>query len=119
MELNRTTPSTNIITIAACEVEHFEQTNIHNGFLVTPFPDDQGDQTHDGENDQCGNELRAEPVVFLSFVERNLKGAYAEGEQDKPNVVEPRQCAFQTGQVGRIFDKLERPAREPEFPPGR
>src|SRR5689334_18431995 len=50
--------------------------------------------------------MRAEPVVFLSFVERNLQSAYTDSEQAKPNVVKPRHAGFQTRQVRRIVDKL-------------
>ena len=78
--------------------------DIHDGFLVAPFPDHEGNQTHAGKNDQCGNEPRPEPVVLLSFVKRYLESAYPDGEQAKPNVVEFRHGSFQTGQVGWIFD---------------
>jgi hypothetical protein len=54
--------------------------DIHNGFLVAPLPDNEGHQTHGGKNDQCGNEPRPEAVVLLSFVERNLESAYADGK---------------------------------------
>src|SRR4029077_7509604 len=90
--------------IAACKIKTFEESDIHNGFLVAPLPDNKGHQTHGGKNDQRGNELRPEPVVLLSFVERNLESAYTDGEQTKPDIVEPRHGSFHTGYVGRIFD---------------
>src|SRR5258708_25948947 len=70
--------------------------DIHNGFLVAPLPDNEGYQPDGGKNDQCGNEPRPEPIVFLSLVERNLESAYTDGEQGKPNVIEPRHGSFRS-----------------------
>src|ERR1700676_2861267 len=48
--------------------------------------------------------MRSEPIVFLSFVQGDLQGAYAYGQQRKPDVVEPGKPLLLAGQIRRILD---------------
>ena len=48
---------------------------------MKPFPDDQRNQTHNGDYNQGRNEMRSEPIVFLSLVEDDLQGTYPDGQQ--------------------------------------
>src|SRR4029077_16279990 len=45
----------------------------HNRFLLEPFPDHQRDQTDHGNDNQRCHEMRSEPIIFLSFIKRNLE----------------------------------------------
>src|ERR1019366_3686920 len=49
---------------------------------------DKGRESADSENGEHGNEMRAEPVVFLSFVEHDLKRAHANDEQADAPIVD-------------------------------
>src|ERR1700721_938423 len=65
------------------DVEVLEQTHINNGLFPKPFPNDQGNEAHDGDHNQSGNEMRSEPVVFLSFAEHDLQCAAPRGCRQK------------------------------------
>ena len=80
--------------VATSDIENLEQTDVHDGFLLEPFPDHQGNQTHRGNDDQRGDEMRSEPIIFLSFIERDLESPDTYGEQSKANVVEPSRSLF-------------------------
>src|SRR6202042_3679287 len=87
-------------------VEALEQAHIHNGLFLKPFPNHQGNEAHDGDHNQGSNEMRSEPVVFLSLVEDDLQCAYAQSEQRETDEVEAGDPGLQVGYVRWIFNKL-------------
>src|SRR5882724_4726308 len=50
--------------------------------------------------------MRSEPVVFLSLVEDDLQGAYAQGQKGKSHEVKAGELLLQSGNVRWIFDEL-------------
>jgi len=57
--------------------------------------------------------MRSEPVVFLSLVENDLQGAYAYGQERKPDVVEPGEPLLSCG-LGKVdLRQADRPVRVP------
>ena len=60
---------------------------------------------HDAEDGQHENEVRAEPVFFLAFIEHDLQRADAESEVADAPVVH---AAFTALDVWRIVDEQQR-----------
>ena len=54
------------------KVEVFEQAYVDNRIFLVPLPDHQERETNDCDDNQCTDEVRAEPVVLLSLVESDL-----------------------------------------------
>ena len=49
--------------------------------------------------------MRAEPIVFLSFVQHDLQRAHAEGEQRDANVVDSRESILDAIGPRRVLDQ--------------
>src|SRR5207247_9812571 len=63
---------------------------------------DKYGQTEKGEGSQNNDEVRSEPVFFLSFVEHDLQRADAYGQQSHAPIIDPSCFALD---VGRVEDK--------------
>ena len=72
------------------------------------FPEDEDEQRGSAHEEEGGDEVRAEPVVLLAFVEDELQGAEADGEQAEAGVVEIEPAFALVGDffadVGWIFN---------------
>src|SRR4029077_7711709 len=80
--------------VGTSNIENLEQTDVHDGFLLEPFPDHQRDQAYYSDDNQSRNEIRPEPIIFLAFIERDLESSDTYGEQGKANVVESSHSLF-------------------------
>src|SRR5260370_2108585 len=88
------------------DVEVLDKKKIHDWLFLKRFPSQQGNKAHDGDDNQGGNKVRSEPVIFLSLVQNDLQGAHAQGQERKSNEVEAGELLPQAGYVRWIFDKL-------------
>src|SRR6516225_3432665 len=87
------------------EVEILEQPNVNDGGLLKPLPEHQGNQADRGNDDERGDEARAEPVILLAPVQKNLQRADAQGQQGDADVVQLDPGALQPDQIGRVVDQ--------------
>src|SRR5207248_3975779 len=68
-----------------------------------------GDESRCGENRSAGNPAGSEPVFLLTFIENDLEGSDAEGNQGEAGVIDVRFCVTDALllplQIWRIFDQ--------------
>ena len=82
------TPENEHHQAGAGEIEALEHAHVDDRSLLKPLPDHQRDQADGGHDDQRGDEVRAEPIVFLAFVEQDLQRADTQREQRDADIVE-------------------------------
>ncbi len=71
------------------EVGDSEEAKIDDGFLGDKgFPDEHGGNAEDGEYGEANDEVGAEPVFFLPFVEDDLQGTESESDESEADVVD-------------------------------
>ena len=70
------------------EVEILEHAHVDNGRLLVPLPDHQRNEADRRDHRQRDDEVRAEPIVFLAFVEQDLQCADAQRQQRDADVVD-------------------------------
>src|ERR1700733_13720993 len=75
------------------------------GIFVMPLPDADGDERDHADDGHDDDEVGAEPIVALAFIEHDLHGAQAQGEQAQADVVNAEAGAFLLLHVGRIADQ--------------
>ena len=80
----------------------FEDPQIHHRMGGHEFSRDEEHESDDAENRQNENEVRAEPVFFLAFIEQDLQRANAEREIADAPVVH---AAFSALDVWRIVNE--------------
>ena len=62
------------------EIEIFEEPDVDNGALLIKLPYHERGQANPGNHHQGDNKVRAEPVVFLTFVEQDLQCSNSQGQ---------------------------------------
>src|SRR5271155_3097429 len=75
------------------------------GIFVMPLPYSDGDERNHADDGNGDDEVRAEPIVALAFIEDDLHGAEAECEQAEADVIHAEAGAFLLLHVGRIADE--------------
>ena len=67
----------------------FQQAQVHDRLPGNPeFPDDRADNADNRQKREELNEVRAKPVLFLSFVQHHLKATQAQGHEGKAEVID-------------------------------
>src|SRR5581483_4781011 len=66
----------------------FEDTQVHDGVAGHEFADGEREEADDGEDHESDDEARAEPIVFLTFVEHDLQRTHADDEEADAPVVD-------------------------------
>src|SRR6185437_9968898 len=61
-------------------------------------------QAASGDQSTGDDQARAKPVVFLPFVEQDLKRSNCQGQQSQPDAINTTSTLPYFFQVGRIFD---------------
>ncbi len=73
------------------------------------LPDDERDERGSAGEDEEGDDVRAEPIVFLALVEDELERTEADGQKGEAEVVEVKAALFGDGDLfidpGWIFDE--------------
>ena len=87
------------------EIAIVEQAHVHDGIVVIPLPDEEGDEYRNGEAEERGDEVRREPVIFLALIEHHLQAAEADDDQAEANVVDADAGFLFFLEPWRIFDK--------------
>src|SRR5271155_2680604 len=75
------------------------------GIFVMPLPYSDGDERNHADDGHGDDEVRAEPIVALAFIEDDLHGAEAEGEEAEADVINAEASAFLLLHVGGIADE--------------
>src|SRR5271170_7659287 len=75
------------------------------GIFVMPLPYSDGDERNHADDGHGDDEVRAEPIVALAFIEDDLHGAEAESEEAEADVINAEASAFLLLHIGRIADE--------------
>ena len=74
--------------VGAGEIEILKHMDIDDGRLLKPLPDHQGEQARARHNNQRSDEVRAEPVLFLPLVQKNLERTNSHHQESNTDVVQ-------------------------------
>ena len=78
---------------------------INDGIFVEPFPETDTDESHNTNGGHGDDEVRAEPIVALTFIENDLQCAEAQREEAEADVIDFEAFAFFLLHVRRIGDE--------------
>ena len=100
-----------MVNVASSEIPVLQHAEIHDGVLAREFPDDRANQPHDGNHRAADDEVRAEPIIALAFIQDHLEKTQAHTQQPQPDVINPQAAQASANQVGRVVRSERRSAR--------
>ncbi len=84
----RMNPTANMTMLLKREIGILEQRQIDDRVGSDEFPDDAADDPDGGQTGEDENEIGAEPVVFLSFIQHHLQRSKANGDEAEAEVID-------------------------------
>ncbi len=74
---------------------------------MAPLPDDESNEADGRDDCQRQDEMRAKPVLFLAFVEQDLKCADRKRQQSNADVIDTHTGSAASAEIGRILHHPE------------
>ena len=73
-------PISSMITNDVEKFDVLKHLHVDDRVLFEPFPNHEEAQPNNGHDDQGCDEVRAQPIVLLPFIEHNLQSGHAQHE---------------------------------------